>query len=227
MRSGTDLKEPSVDVTVSSPRIYPRCADSAGSVHHVVKRSGIVYLVVAALLLVLALTNRLLGTSPDSATNKEKKSPQAEAKAEESPKQRVKLPAPVGPPDARVKVRVYLTSDNTCDDTTIRAMDGLHKKFGDKIYIAYSDLLEDDVLKEAQEHKISCKTGITINGKSQFILPERGLKGTVMLDGPTGQKNYDMGDVEAIVQHILDTPELDEPDAGNVARDKDKTSTRQ
>ena len=76
------------------------------------------------------------------------------------------------------------------------------------------DLLDADVLKDAQDHKISCKSGITINGKSQFILPERGLNGTVMLDGPTGEKNYDVGDIEAIVQHILDTPELDEQGNG-------------
>jgi hypothetical protein len=95
-------------------------------------------------------------------------------------------------------------------------MEDLYSKFGDQIYIIYSDLLDADVLKDAQDHKISCKTGITINGKSQFILPERGLKGTVMLDGPTGQKNYDITDIEAIVQHILDTPELDEPRTGHL-----------
>lgn len=174
----------------------------------VVKRSGVAYIVVAALLLALALANRLTGTPSD--TGGKKKSAPSNVASPKSPQMHVRLPEPMGSPDAHVKIRVYVTSDNTCDDTTLRAMASLHEKFGDKVYIVYSDLLQNDVLKEAQDHKISCKTGITINGKSQFILPDRGLKGTVMLDGPTGQKNYDMGDVEAIVQHILDTPELDE-----------------
>ncbi len=181
-----------------------------GSVHDVVKRSGTVYLVIVALVLVLALTNWWMGTS--SSDTSDAKNETTPADLNEEPQQHVKLPDPKGSPDARVKVHVYVTSDNACDTTTLSTMEDLYNKFGDQIYIIYSDLLDADVLKDAQDHKISCKTGITINGKSQFILPERGLKGTIMLDGPTGQKNYDIADIEAIVQHILDTPELDAPE---------------
>jgi hypothetical protein len=183
-----------------------------GSVHDVVKRSGTVYLIIVALVLVLALTNWWMGTSSSNTSDAKKQA--APADLDDEAQQHVQLPDPKGSPDARVKVHVYVTSDNTCDTTTLSTMEDLYSKFGEQIYIIYSDLLDADVLKDAQDHKISCKTGITINGKSQFILPERGLKGTVMLDGPTGQKNYDNTDIEAIVQHILDTPELDEPKDG-------------
>ena len=183
-----------------------------GSVHDVVKRSGTVYLIIVALVLVLALTNWWMGTSSTNTSDAKKQT--APADLDEKPQQHVKLPDPKGSPDARVKIQVYVTSDNDCDTTTLSTMEDLYSKFGDQVYIIYSDLLDTDVLKDAQDHKISCKTGITINGKSQFILPERGLKGTIMLDGPTGQKNYDVSDIEAIVQHILDTPELDAAEDG-------------
>lgn len=179
-----------------------------------VTRSLKVYGIIAGLLIVLALSHRLTRSTLDDLAPVKPK-PTATQKEDAKSKKPAPLPKPMGNPKAKVKVQVYVTSDNECDHTTLDAMKGLHEKFGDQVYITYGDLLDAAVLEQAQTHKISCKSGLTINGKSQFILPERGLKGTVMLDGPAGDKNYNMDDVEAIVKHLLETPELDEPAAAS------------
>ena len=75
-----------------------------GSVHDVVKRSGTVYLVIVALVLVLALTNWRMGTSSrDTSDAKNEATP---ADLTEQPQQHEKLPDPKGSPDARAKMHV-------------------------------------------------------------------------------------------------------------------------
>lgn len=170
-------------------------------------------LIVMALLAVVALSHQFLGvTAEDLAANKPQghshdHDEDATAEEHETQEQRAELPAPLGAPDAPVKVQVYVTSDNECDVTTLQAMQDLARKFGDDVYVTFSDLLDEEVQVEAYAAKISCKSGITINGKSKFVLPERGLKGTVLLDGPVGEMNYDLTDVEAIIKHLLSKEE--------------------
>jgi len=117
---------------------------------------------------------------------------------------KVTLPEPLGSPDASVKVKVYVTTDNECDTSTIDGITEIQQQYGDNVYVEFGDLLETATMKEAQNAEIGCKSGLTINGKSEFLLPSRGLKGTIMLDGPIGQMNYDMEDVEAIIKHLLE-----------------------
>lgn len=117
------------------------------------------------------------------------------------------LPKPQGSKNAPIQVRVYVTSDNACDTTTITAMQKLHDRYPGKVYIEFADLLKPDVKKEADKVKIGCKSGVTINGKTRFFLPGRGLKGTIMLDGPVGQKNYTTEDIDAVVKFLLEHPE--------------------
>lgn len=136
----------------------------------------------------------------------------------------VTLPDPIGPEDAAINIMVYVTSDNTCDTTTLGAMEDMGNKYKDRIRVEFADMLDEAVLQEAQNAKLGCKSGLTINGKSQFLLPERGIKGTVLLDGPPGEKNYTMDDVEAVIQHLLKEDE-DAPadDAAKAVQDEPET----
>lgn len=173
-------------------------------------RSYTLALVVIALLAVVALSHQFLGmTAEDIAANKPQEHSHdhdGEGTDEHDAQEgQVELPAPMGSPDAPVEVRVYVTTDNECDVTTLSAMQDLAQKFGDDIYVTFGDLLDEDVQAEAHAAKIGCKSGLTINGQSKFILPERGLGGTVLLDGPVGEINYKIEDVEAIVEHLLKT----------------------
>lgn len=168
------------------------------------KISGIVLL----LLVVVALSHKATNSDlEDLAPKKKAEEPAKPQKAEDQDHSKgkpVELPKPMGSPNALVKINVYVTSDNTCDTTTLGAMQELAKELGDRVYVKFEDLLEADKLKEAQEAKIGCKSGLTINGKSKFMLPDRGLKGAILLDGPIGQANYDMHDIKDIVYHLLD-----------------------
>ena len=98
---------------------------------------------------------------------------------------------------------------------TVWAMNFLHLgKFGNKVYLQFADLLDTKIKSEANVAKIGCKTGLTINGQSKFILPERGLKGAIMFDGPVGQKNYSPQDVEAVIRHLIGKAEKQKKSGG-------------
>ncbi len=159
--------------------------------------------IVIVMLVVIAVTHTLTDSTIDDLAPAKKTPPPVVEEHGTCKKGTVQLPGPMGPQDAAVKVKVYVTSDNECDTSTLNSMQDLAKKYGDRIYVTFGDLLDSSTLQEAQMAKIGCKSGLTINGKSKFVLPERGLKGAILLDGPTGQTNYNMKDVEDIVVHLL------------------------
>ena len=171
------------------------------------KRTGTAFVIIG-LLVVMGLSHKLTDTTlVDIAGNKllwddSHSHGDEEEKEKESPK--VVLPDPMGSKDADVRIKVYVTSDNECDETTLHGMQDIGRDFGNDVYIEFADLLEEEVLREAQEAKIGCKAGLTINGKSKYILPERGIKGAILLDGPIGQLNYDIDDVKAIITYHLE-----------------------
>jgi hypothetical protein len=163
--------------------------------------------VIAGLLVIMYLSSRLTGTTLEDITanrpvdhSKDKKDPKTNASEKH---EKIKLPDPMGPATAPVKIKVYVTSDNTCDRTTLDGMKQMSTKFGDKLRIEFMDLLKKDVASEAQDAKISCKSGLTINGMSILRVPGRGVKGLVMFDGPIGEKNYNIDDVDAAVAYLL------------------------
>lgn len=186
-------------------------------------RSFLVGLLVIGLLIVVAISHQFMGmTANEIAANKPQEHSQEDKEHEEGEgeeaKAKVELPEPMGSPSAPVKVQVYVTSDNTCDTTTLDGMKRITGRFGESVYIEFADLLEDEVLVEAQNAKISCKSGLTINGKSKFILPDRGLKGTILLDGPIGEMNYNLEDVEAIIAHLVEKEQAGRPESSNEAQ---------
>ena len=161
--------------------------------------------IVLALLVAVALSHKATNSDLEDLAPKKKEAPPVEeADSKDHKNEPVELPKPMGSPDAVVKIQVYVTSDNDCDTNTLKAMQNLAKELGDRVYVEFGDMLDAETLKEAQAAKIGCKSGLTINGKSKFMLPERGIKGAILLDGPIGQTNYDMVDVRDIVFHILD-----------------------
>lgn len=168
-------------------------------------KTSITIVAVVVGLLIVAMTNSLMPSKIEGHTKDvAKDAKQAEAKHDHGKEEaKFELPKPMGAKTAPVKVKVYVTSGNECDTTTLTAMQDIGKKYGDKVYIEFGDMAQGDVLTEAQKAKIGCKSGITINGKSKFVLPERGLDGSILLDGPVGQINYNMDDVDEIIAHLL------------------------
>ena len=170
-------------------------------------RSIKILLIVIVLLTGVALSHKLTNTTlNDIMANKPKDTSDKSRKEEDDEPEdtaRVDLPEPTGSPDAAVKIKAFVTSDNECDMTTLDGMELIADEFGDSVYIEFADLLDEETMEEAQHAKISCKSGMTINGSSHFVLPERGLKGTVMFDGPIGEKNFEMDDIRAIIKHLL------------------------
>jgi hypothetical protein len=165
-------------------------------------------LIIVALVAILAFSQSLTGGKlTDLVSNRAKAAAAANGvpASEAHGQKKVELPKPAGNPSAPVKVRVFVTSDNTCDTSTIKAMEKLTTKYPGKVYVEYADLLNEKVKKEADRVKIGCKSGLTINGKNRFFIPSRGLNGTIMFDGPVGQKNYRPDDVEAVIELLLHT----------------------
>lgn len=116
----------------------------------------------------------------------------------------VALPKPSGPADAPVKLKVYITSTNDCDSTTLSGIDQIRKKYGAKLRIEFADLEHHESAMEAEKAKISCKTGVTLNGMSIVPVPGRGTRGLLMFDGPIGKNNYSLADVDAAVAYLLE-----------------------
>ena len=172
-------------------------------------KSYTVAALVIGLLALVELSHQFMGmTAEEIATNRPSiHNPEHDADLAQTdalPEGPVELPEPWGSPDALVRIKVFVTADNECDVTTIDAIQEIAQKHGEEqVYVTFNDLLDKDVQAEAWEAKISCKSGLTINDQSKFILPERGLKGTVLLDGPVGEMNYKLEDVEAIIAHLL------------------------
>ena len=160
---------------------------------------------ITGLLILLVCSHYLTGTTLED-ISESKPSGQSENEAEpiaEAENQSVELPDPVGPVGASVEIKVYVTSDNDCDTTTLDGMKHISNKYGEKVRIEFLDLLDATVVAQAQSAKISCKSGLTINGLSILRIPGRGVKGLVMFDGPIGQMNYDLEDVDAAVEYLL------------------------
>ena len=165
--------------------------------------------IIAGLLVAMYLSSRLTGTTLEDITanrpgQHDHEAEDKNAKTKDSEKHPpMKLPAPMGPTSAPVQMKVYITSDNTCDKTTLDGMTNMAKKYGDKLRIEFKDLLNKATASEAQDAKISCKSGLTINGMSILRVPGRGVKGLVMFDGPIGEKNYNLDDLDAAVAYLL------------------------
>jgi hypothetical protein len=162
---------------------------------------------VAILLFLMVLSHYVTGTTPEElSANKHKtetaNSADHKTKSEGHGKP-VPLPAPIGAKNAAVKINVYVTADNTCDTTTVEGMQGIANKYPGKVFVQFLDLNHAETAKAAQKAKISCKSGITINGMAIMHVPGRGVRGLVMFDGPMGQKNYSLEDVDAAVKHLV------------------------
>ena len=163
-------------------------------------------LIVIGLLVVLALSHQFTGSSLEDLTaNRPASAAQAQKKPAEpeKPAEPVLLPDPVGPPDAPVKVEVFITSNNKCDTSTLEGMKQLAGQFDNHVRIEFKDLLDPKTKQKAQDAKLGCETGLMINGRTKFIIPERGIKGVIRLDGPVGVKNYNLEDVKAVVEYLL------------------------
>jgi hypothetical protein len=164
---------------------------------------------VGILLAVMVATTYVTGTTPEALGNKPRSeaTTSAEKTATAAAAGPVKLPASIGPKTAPVKIKVYVTSDNHCDTTTVEGLKKVAKKFGKDVRIEYVDLLNKGVKAEAEKAKIGCKSGITLNGKSALRVPDKtiGAKGFVMFDGQFGTgKNYGVREVEAGVKYLLE-----------------------
>ncbi len=162
---------------------------------------------VAMLLVLMVLSHYVTGTTPEDLASNKHQTPAANSNKGSSHGEGhgkpVPLPAPIGPANAAVKIKVFVTSDNTCDTTTVQGMKDLAKKYQGKVLVKFMDLNHGAIAKEAQDAKISCKSGLTINGMSILRVPGRGVKGLVMFDGPMGQNYYSLEDVDAAVAHLL------------------------
>ena len=160
--------------------------------------------VVGALLVVLALTHNATNTTLEDLGKKPSADADAKKKAEAAKgHEKVPMPKPMGNVNAPVKIRVYLTSDNTCDTSTLSALQTVSKEFGDKVYVDFVDILKPEVKKEADKLKIGCKTGIAINGKTRFIIPDRGINGAILFSGPVGKKDYGPKEIMDVVRYLL------------------------
>jgi len=162
---------------------------------------------VAILLAVMVMSHYVTGTTPEelSANKHKTEKPQGNAANPhgDGHGKPVVLPKPIGAPDAVVKIKVFVTSDNSCDTTTVNGMKDIANKYPGKVFVKFMDLNHGEAAAEAQAAKISCKSGLTINGLSILRIPGRGVKGLVMFDGPMGEKNYNMGDVDAAVAYLI------------------------
>jgi hypothetical protein len=112
------------------------------------------------------------------------------------------IPRPMGPENAPVKIRAYVTTQGGCDVSTIPIVRGFVFKYEGKVRAQFVDMSTEQGGKEASAAKISCKSGVTINGQSQFRLPEEGNR-LIMLNGPVGEHDYTPNDLEAIIVHLL------------------------
>ena len=166
-------------------------------------RSTKISLIIIGLVAILAVSHRLFGTTLEDLTKKKPSETSAHAHEAEKKADFV-LPKPIGDPGAKIQVKVYVTGGNECDTTTLSAMQAIAAKYQKEVYVQFADLRDKQVQAEAHKAKLGCKSGITINGQSKFILPGRGLHGAILLDGPVGQKNYKMSDIEAIIEYLLE-----------------------
>ena len=160
-------------------------------------RSYKIALLVVLLLAVVGVFNELTGTGDDTTD--------PVVKEEKEPPTFVELPEPLGPEDAAVIVKSYVTSTNDCTLKTINQLLGLSKDFGDDVRIEFGDLAKPEVLKEARDVKVGCQSGITINGKTRYIVPEAGLSGGVIdMNGLMGEK-YTIKDIKKIIAYLINT----------------------
>ena len=162
---------------------------------------------VVVLLVLMALSHYVTGTTPEELSANKHPTPTANAAKGASHSgdhgKPVPLPHDIGPATAVVKVKVYVTSDNTCDTSTVQGMKDIAGKYPGKVLIQFMDLKTTEAAKEAETAKISCKSGLTINGMSILRIPGRGVNGLVMFDGPMGEKNYSLEDVDAAVKYLV------------------------
>ena len=114
------------------------------------------------------------------------------------------IPRPMGPENAPVKIKAFVTVKGGCDVSTIPMVRSLVFKYEGKVRAEFVDISTAQGGKEARDAKISCKSGVTINGQSQFRLPEDNNR-LVMLNGPVGEHDYTPQDLDAVIVHILKT----------------------
>lgn len=114
------------------------------------------------------------------------------------------VPRPIGPKDAPVKLKVFVTSHSDCDAGTVPAIRQLASKHEGKVYAEFIDLTTPEGAKQGVEAKISCQSGMTINGQNQFTVPGRAEP--LILNGPLGKHDYTFNDVDGIVERLIQSP---------------------
>ena len=97
----------------------------------------------------------------------------------------MRIPKPVGNPEAKVRVDLIIPSHTACQLETAEFLMFFARTYPDIIYVVYSDMFADDENGElVQQEACSC---VFINGEDTFQLEKPdGQTDRVLLSGPSG-----------------------------------------
>ncbi len=125
------------------------------------------------------------------------------------PKQIEPLPPKVGPDDAPVKIDIYGTQQNTCHSAAFAAVrDMIQERYPNLVQLRFHDTSNPAAAQEAMSHKITCETGLLVDGRLVWKLPSGKL---VTFTGAVGEHGWTMHDLMAALDLALKKKGIEPP----------------
>jgi len=127
-----------------------------------------------------------------------------EENKEEEPKPAEKLDV-IGPEDAAVKLDVFYEDDNECMSEFEPLMKKIAEQYAPNVRVEFKPTRVEENRERADELRLGCASGISINGDVVKSVPGVGKLGLVAFRGPPGQKDYDETMLRKAIEHELET----------------------
>ena len=112
-----------------------------------------------------------------------------------------KLPRPLGPAGAPIKIEVFVDNTNSCHQASLQLQD-LGKIYGSKLRVEFYNMGDPKVSERTDKLALGCDAGLAFNGKVELMVRTAVGKKLIAFRGPAGDK-YRPADVYAAVNTLL------------------------
>ena len=134
----------------------------------------------------------------------------------------VQFPGPMGSPEAPVTLRVFVQAGDPCHESLLDLAKKMHRVYGDQLRIVYTNISVPEGARRADQVKLGCNSGFTVDDKLEWTLKREGKSYKVPLRGPPGEGDYAEPDLWLAVNTALAAKKIQAPEQARTEGAKER-----